>query len=102
MCALDLLSLSGFVNYFGKQTKVDDIQISPLLIKKGSTQLALYGLGNIRDLTLHRSFLSNKVKLTRPLEDGENWFNLMVLHQNRCVFLYIILQKKNSFFKKKL
>lgn len=47
LCALDLLSVSGLVNYFGKQNEVDDITVSPILLQKGSTRLALYGLGSI-------------------------------------------------------
>ncbi len=49
----------------------------------GSTRLALYGLGSIRDERLARMFRYNKVKFLRPKEDQGKWFNLLVLHQNR-------------------
>jgi DNA repair protein Mre11 len=87
LCALDLLSISGLVNYFGKQALVDDISIKPLLLKKGDTRVAIYGLGNIRDERLHRSFRDGKVKFYRPedsVTDKDSWFNLFVLHQNRA------------------
>lgn len=93
LCALDLLSVTGLINYFGRQSKVDDIALSPLLLQKGTTKLALYGLGNIRDLTLHRSFADQRVKMARPEMDTDDWFNLLVLHQNRygypCVWRII-------------
>ena len=81
-CALDILSVSGLVNYFGKQTDVDDISLSPLLLKKGETRISLYGLGNIRDERLNKTFRRNNVEILRPNDDGD-WFNIMVLHQNR-------------------
>lgn len=78
--------MNGLVNYFGKALNVDDITISPLLIKKGKTKLAVYGLGSIRDERLHRTFLKKKVKMLRPKEDADAWFNCFVLHQNRYSF----------------
>ncbi|KAI9100674.1 putative nuclease Mre11 [Phlyctochytrium arcticum] len=83
LCALDLLSVAGLVNYFGKQVEVDDINIKPILLQKGSSKLALYGLGNIRDERLHRTFQRKKVRMYRPAENTDDWFNLMVIHQNR-------------------
>ncbi|KND04585.1 DNA repair protein (mre11) [Spizellomyces punctatus DAOM BR117] len=83
LCALDLLSVAGLVNYFGKQVEVDDISIKPILLQKGTSKLALYGLGNVRDERLHRTFQKKKVKMYRPQEDTNEWFNLMAIHQNR-------------------
>ncbi|KAJ1552850.1 Double-strand break repair protein mre11a, partial [Nowakowskiella sp. JEL0078] len=85
-CALDILHVSGLVNYFGKQQNVDDIKIPPLLMRKGTTKLALYGLGNVRDERLVRSFRKDKVTFLLPKrEEGEknDWFNLFMIHQNR-------------------
>lgn len=64
LCSLDLLHTAGLVNYFGKSLPLDKIQISPLLLQKGETRLALYGLGSIRDERLHRMFVK-KVKIMR-------------------------------------
>ena len=80
---MDLLSVCGLVNYFGRVPNVDDITMSPILLKKGESKLALYGLGSIRDERLHRTFLDKKVKMLRPKEDPDSWFNLLVFHQNR-------------------
>jgi double-strand break repair protein MRE11 len=72
------------LNYFGAQTNVDEeIHIRPVLLQKGTTKFALYGLGNIRDERLHRLFLKRKVKFKRPVEDTDQWFNLFTIHQNR-------------------
>ncbi|CAN8002488.1 unnamed protein product [Ixodes hexagonus] len=81
---VDVLATSGLVNYFGKVTNMTDVRLSPLLLRKGRTLLALYGLGWIRDERLHRLFRDGKVKMLRPREQTEDWFNLMVLHQNRA------------------
>ena len=35
---------------------VGTLQIEPLLLKKGTTKVALYGLGNVRDERLARAF----------------------------------------------
>ena len=48
LCALDILSVSGLVNYFGKSNSLERIDVNPLLIQKGSTRLALYGIGESR------------------------------------------------------
>nr|XP_021521319.1 double-strand break repair protein MRE11 [Aotus nancymaae] len=45
LCALDILSCAGFVNHFGRSMSVEKIDISPVLLQKGSTKIALYGLG---------------------------------------------------------
>ncbi|KGG50167.1 midasin, partial [Mitosporidium daphniae] len=83
LSAVDILSVGGLVNYFGKVKDVDDIVASPVLLAKGNTRLALYGIGSIRDERLYRSFQRNKVKFLRPLEDEESWFSLLTFHQNR-------------------
>ncbi|KYQ93419.1 DNA repair exonuclease [Tieghemostelium lacteum] len=83
LAALDLLSVSNLVNYFGKSDDIDDISIYPLLLGKGDTKIAIYGLGNIRDERLYRTFSKQKVKMMRPVENTDDWFNILVLHQNR-------------------
>jgi double-strand break repair protein MRE11 len=87
LSTLDLLSTTGLINYFGRCREVDDITVAPIILRKGNTHLALYGLGNIRDERLHRTFMAGKVKMLRPQEQQESpndWFNLMLFHQNRA------------------
>lgn len=81
--SLDLLSASGLVNYFGKWTDLTRVEISPLLMQKGVTRLALYGLSHLKDERLARLFRDHRVTMLRPREDQEEWCSVFVLHQNR-------------------
>jgi double-strand break repair protein MRE11 len=90
LAALDLLAMGSLVNYFGRQDEVDKIQVNPILIKKGDTKVALYGMGSMRDERLNRMWQGKKVRFLKPEveeEDGEDddsgWFNIFALHQNR-------------------
>ncbi|KAH6561363.1 hypothetical protein BASA62_009872 [Batrachochytrium salamandrivorans] len=99
LCALEVMSVSGLINYFGKQASLDEIHIKPILLRKGTSHLALYGLGNVRDERLNRLFRDRKVKMYRPKDFSDissdspgvfpqappllSWFNMMVIHQNR-------------------
>ncbi|CAM4352791.1 unnamed protein product [Lepidochelys olivacea] len=83
LCALDILSSAGLLNHFGRSSSVEKIDISPILLHKGSTKIALYGLGSIPDERLYRMFVNKQVTMLRPKEDEDNWFNLFVIHQNR-------------------
>ncbi|XP_062052874.1 double-strand break repair protein MRE11 isoform X2 [Lepus europaeus] len=83
LCALDILSCAGFINHFGRSMSVEKIDISPVLLQKGTTKIALYGLGAIPDERLYRMFVNKKVTMLRPKEDENSWFNLFVVHQNR-------------------
>lgn len=80
---MDLLSTSGLLNYFGRCDDLTEVKISPILMKKGKTQLAMYGLSHIHDNRLSRLFRDTKVTMEQPDERSGEWFNLMVLHQNR-------------------
>ncbi|KAI0088300.1 Metallo-dependent phosphatase-like protein [Irpex rosettiformis] len=92
LCALDMLSVSGLINYMGKidlpHTMNTDgpaqegIAIKPVLLRKGSSRLALYGVGNVKDARMHFELRSNRVKMYMP-KDKKDWFNILLLHQNR-------------------
>ncbi|KAI9021901.1 Metallo-dependent phosphatase-like protein [Hyaloraphidium curvatum] len=83
LAALDILSMAGLVNYFGKSPTADEIQVTPLLMRKGDTKLAVYGLGNVRDERLYRTIVKGRMTFLRPEVDPDGWFNLLVIHQNR-------------------
>lgn len=80
--ALDLLAVSGLINYFGKTPQSDNIVVKPVLIQKGRTKLALYGLSNVRDERLYRTFRDNKVQFHRPSTQMGDWYNMICVHQN--------------------
>lgn len=79
---LDLLSVSGMINHFGIVSNNENIEVTPLLFRKGLTKLALYGLANVKDERLFRTFRDGNVRFFRPIEDTSLWFNLLCVHQN--------------------
>ncbi|KAF2964021.1 hypothetical protein GQX73_g9559 [Xylaria multiplex] len=81
-CSLDLLQVAGLVNYYGRTPKVDEIDVKPVLLQKGNTKLALYGISNVRDERMFRNFRDHKVKWFRPNQQSTDWFNLLAVHQN--------------------
>jgi len=81
-CSLDLLQVSGLLNYFGRIAQNDKIDVKPVLLQKGSTKLALYGLSNVRDERLYRTFRAKNVNFFKPTVQQQDWFNLMAVHQN--------------------
>uniref|UniRef100_A0A182K4C4 Double-strand break repair protein n=1 Tax=Anopheles christyi TaxID=43041 RepID=A0A182K4C4_9DIPT len=80
--SMNLLSTNGYVNYFGKWTDLSKIDIRPILLRKGETKLALYGLSYMSDARLCRLLDDAKVFIEKPDEPG--FFSIMVLHQNRA------------------
>ncbi|KAG6888769.1 meiotic recombination [Termitomyces sp. Mi166 len=90
LCALDVLSVSGLVNYMGKidlpisdaNAPTTGIAVRPVLLRKGTTYLGMYGVGNVKDQRMHFELRSNRVRMFMP-RDKDNWFNILLLHQNR-------------------
>ncbi|KAJ7084037.1 Metallo-dependent phosphatase-like protein [Mycena belliarum] len=90
LCALDVLSVTGLINYMGKidlpvsdaEATTTGIAVRPILLRKGNTHLGLYGIGNVKDQRMHFELRSNRVRMFMP-RDKQTWFNIMLLHQNR-------------------
>jgi double-strand break repair protein MRE11 len=86
--------VSGLINYMGKfdlphtmsaeSHQSEGIAIKPTLLRKGDSKLALYGVGNVKDARMHFELRSNRVKMYMP-KDKNEWFNILLLHQNRLV-----------------
>uniref|UniRef100_A0A2K5C709 Double-strand break repair protein n=1 Tax=Aotus nancymaae TaxID=37293 RepID=A0A2K5C709_AOTNA len=76
LCALDILSCAGFVNHFGRSMSVEKIDISPVLLQKGSTKIALYGLGKRR---MYNRFLCCKVPIFHLSINKHFWENTLRL-----------------------
>lgn len=81
LCPMDLLHVSGLVNHFGKVLETDKIRLAPLLLQKGKTRLALYGLQSVREERLFRTFKEGGVTFETPT-NNDDWFNIMCVHQN--------------------
>ncbi|KAN0072784.1 meiotic recombination protein [Elaphomyces granulatus] len=43
------IPVSGLLNYYGRTPESDRLLVKPVLLQKGHTKLALYGIGNVRD-----------------------------------------------------
>ncbi|KAG2007050.1 double-strand break repair protein MRE11 [Coprinopsis cinerea AmutBmut pab1-1] len=90
LCALDVLSVSGLLNYMGKfdlptsdaDAATTGIAVRPVLLRKGSTKLGMYGVGNVKDQRMHFELRSNRVRMYMP-KDKDEWFNILLVHQNR-------------------
>ena len=63
---MDQLSVNNYVNYFGKVTNVETIVVKPVLLVKGNTKLALYGIGHVRDERLNLAFERHNITFERP------------------------------------
>lgn len=98
LCALDVLSASGLINYFGRmelpgqatddaEALEDGLKVKPVLLQKGDTKLALYGMGNIRDDRFVFELTNRRINLYRPAQDPDDWFNILLVHQNRCAIV---------------
>lgn len=77
------MAAAKLLNHFGQWDNLNNITVSPVLLIKGQTKLAMYGLGHLKDDRLHRLMHDGKVQFVGPEEDSKAWFNLFVLHQNR-------------------
>lgn len=84
LSSMDLLSSIGLINYFGKWRDLSEVEISPIILQKKNTKVALYGLSHIHDARLARLFHDHKVKVRKPDIKDDEIFSLMVLHQNRA------------------
>ncbi|KAJ2915727.1 hypothetical protein MD484_g4664, partial [Candolleomyces efflorescens] len=90
LCALDILSVTGLVNYMGKfdlpisdaEAATTGIAVRPVLLQKGTSRLAMYGVGNVKDARMHFELRSNRVRMYMP-RDKDKWFNILLIHQNR-------------------
>ena len=85
-----MLSVTGLVNYMGKidlpvgdaEAQGRGIAVKPVLLRKGDSKLGLYGIGNVKDARMHFELRSNRVRMFMP-KDKDDWFNILLLHQNR-------------------
>lgn len=55
--------------------------MEPVLLQKGDTKIALYGIGSQKDERFHFMMKSGLVYFKQP--ESEDFFNILILHQNR-------------------
>lgn len=86
------------MNYFGRlelpgnaldsdEALATGLTVKPVLLQKGDTKLALYGVGNIRDERFHYEMKGGRIRMMKPRENAQDWFNIMLVHQNRYVWV---------------
>ena len=75
LSALDILSAAGLLNYFGRlalpgshasrkrpsSTSSPMLALRPVLLRKGNTRIALYGLGNMKDERISHELMEKHV-----------------------------------------
>lgn len=61
LAAAEQLATNHLLTYFGGAPDVGEFSIGPIVLEKGSSKLALYGLGNFKDETLNKTFRTDKV-----------------------------------------
>lgn len=109
---LDLLSVAGLLNYFGRLVlpsesasakrrtsgTTDDalIALRPILLRKGETHIGLYGMGNMKDERISHELRERHVCMFRPAENPDQWFNILTVHQNRCVLSLSIYTARHT------
>lgn len=91
-----MLSLNRYLNYFGKVENVEKILVRPILFIKGKTKVALYGIGHIYGSALNRALFEKRIKFARPTQDTDEWFNILVLHQNKYKGMALGTSKSES------
>ena len=98
LSALDILSAAGLLNYFGRlalpgshasrkrpsSTSSPMLALRPVLLRKGNTHIALYGMGNMKDERISHELMEKHVCMYRPAEATSEWFQVLALHQNRA------------------
>ena len=50
MSSMDQLNANSYVNYFGKVPDIQNLEVNPVLLVKGRTRIAIYGIGHISDI----------------------------------------------------
>ncbi|EZG43837.1 putative DNA repair protein [Gregarina niphandrodes] len=81
VAAVDVLEAANLVNDIGKIDDLDNVIVRPVILEKGDTRIALYGIGYIGDERMNRLFTLKKITF-QPVSD-ENCFNILLIHQNR-------------------
>ncbi|KAL8272686.1 hypothetical protein Esti_003390 [Eimeria stiedai] len=96
---LDILEAAHLINYFGRVDNVEDIHVRPILLRKGGSKLAIYGMGWVRDERLHRAYVTYEV----PADgDVQSWFNVLLVHQNMYKGGHGAVPAKNCVLEKML
>ncbi|KAI5148637.1 double-strand break repair protein MRE11 [Enteropsectra breve] len=76
---LNILESAGLIHYFGRYHNLEDIVVEPIIIE--NQKVAIFGIGYIKDRKMYALFKNKKITFKRP--QGEGWYNILMVHQNR-------------------
>lgn len=96
LSSLDQVGCNHYLNYFGKVKNIEKIEVTPILLTKGKTKVALYGIGHMKDERLNIAFENKQIKFKRPIQGTDEWFNILVLHQNKFKGLHLGAKQRDS------
>ncbi|BFU24285.1 double-strand break repair protein MRE11, putative [Entamoeba histolytica HM-1:IMSS-B] len=91
VAGLDILQTAGLVNFIGKAEDISEIDnktdqtilhLSPILLQKGTTRIALYGMSYKKNEEMNRLWASSQVQIDEP--DGDV-FKILLIHQDRIL-----------------
>ena len=82
----ELLSVPGLINLFNSSDSKEGIELQPVVLKKGSIRLVLYGLCNIHDSKFVSILQKHKLRLQQVQEPDSSitrTFTILMIHQSR-------------------
>lgn len=80
--AISLMHSAHYLNYVTSESISDKVYVKPVVLRKGGTLVAIYGLGNIKEERLSRMLKAGAV-IFEEVSSEENCFCILVVHQNR-------------------
>lgn len=81
LCSLDILNEALLLNYFEPVQNIDEIILKPIILQKGSTKIVIYGCGHTE--YFDESLVNGKFQLVIPSDGLQNYFSILMLHQDR-------------------
>ena len=88
---LEILAQSSYLNYVGKTKNLELIKIRPILFKKEQTKAAFYFLSHVKEASLSRLLIQDKVLFVEPEKPG--YMKILVIHQKRSS----LIEKSQSY-----
>ena len=84
LSSMDQLNENSYINYFGKVENIETVSVEPVILIKGTTKIALYGIGHISDTRFNLLKERDELSFCRPTNpDGtidESFFSILVVH----------------------
>lgn len=80
--SINIMQSANYLNYITCENQEDKLVVKPVILQKGDTLIGIYGIGNIKEERLNRLIKSKQI-IYEYSENGEECFNILVIHQNR-------------------